>query len=404
MRKVGFMKRVSEKEMVRLSAIAVALLLCGAASSQAGDWQIQSVDNSGPGRSSSLKIDSLGNAHLAFTVEDGNRNPLKYGIWDRGVKRWFVMPVDEGVSTCSLVLDSKQRPHIAYVDFGTGTGAKLRYAHWDGTTWKKQAIPLNSDVIAYYNSIVLDAEDRPSISFYEYRGPKDTEIRIRLRVVTWTGEYWRVGTVDGQEGSGKFNAMAMDAQGRIHLAYANVSAGTAGMRYAYWNGKSWALEVVEGTAENNGETLGYSVAIAVDSENNPHITYSNASSPMVKYAVRRNGRWQIQPIERLAAVGYPDRNAITLDARGNPFVSYYDAGRGTIKLAYKQGSRWAAEAFDSNGAGFASSIQIHGDTIWIAYGDDGRQGIKIASSDLASRTAPQASELQNSATPPAKIQ
>jgi hypothetical protein len=254
-----------EKRMVKLSAVPIALILCSAVPSRAGDWRVESVDNSGPGRSSSLKIDSRGNAHLAFTVEDGNNHPLKYAMWDGGIKRWFVMPVDQGVSTCSLALDSKQRPHIAYVDYGTGSGAKLRYAQWDGSAWKKQAIPLNSDVIAYYTSIALDAQDKPSISFYEYRGPRDTEVRIRMRVVTWTGELWKVGTVDGQEGSGKFNAMAVDGQGRIHLAYANVSAGTAGMRYAAWNGKSWTLEVVEGTAENNGETVGYSVAIAIDS-------------------------------------------------------------------------------------------------------------------------------------------
>jgi hypothetical protein len=400
------MKAGLEKEMAKLATMAITLMLCSADLCRSGDWRIETVDSSGPGRSSSLKIDTHGNGHLAFTVEDGNRNPLKYAIWDAGIKKWFVMPVDQGVSTCSLALDSKQRPHIAYVDFGTGSGAKLRYAKWDGAAWKKQAIPLNSDVIAYYASIALDAQDNPSISFYEYRGPKDTEIRIRMRVVTWTGEYWRVGTVDGQEGSGKFNAMAVDGKGNIHLGYANVSAGTSGMRYAYWNGKSWMLEVVEGTAQNNGETVGYSVSIAIDGENNPHITYSNASNPMVKYAVRRNGRWQIQPIDRLGAIGYPDRNSIAVDDRGNPFITYYDAARGTLKLAYKQGpARWAVEALESNAAGFASSIQLHNGTIWIAYGDDGGQGVKIATSDLASRTVADSSELRNdTALPTAKVQ
>jgi hypothetical protein len=122
-----------EKRMVKLSAVPIALILCSAVSSRAGEWRVETVDNSGPGRSSSLKIDSRGNAHLAFTVEDGNNHPLKYAIWDGGIKRWFVMPVDQGVSTCSLALDSKQRPHIAYVDYGTGSGAKLRYAQWDGS-------------------------------------------------------------------------------------------------------------------------------------------------------------------------------------------------------------------------------------------------------------------------------
>src|SRR5207248_9157819 len=247
-------------------------------------------------RFSSLRIDKDGNAHVAYVADDGAKYPLKYSFWDHSLHKWFGMTVDESASYSSLALDSKQHPHISYADYGTTNGAKLKYASWDGTSWRKETIPLNAEIIAYYTSIVLDAHDNPSISFYEYDGPKGTEFRVRMRVVTKDAGYWQVKTVDGQNQSGKFNALAIDQQGQLRLAYANVNALTAGVRYGYWDGKSWKLELVDGREQNNQENVGYSVCIALDKEGNPHLSYMNYSSPAVKYAVRKNGRWQTQVI------------------------------------------------------------------------------------------------------------
>ena len=189
-----------------------AMLLCCGLAVAADEIKLELVDQRGAGRFSSMKIDADGNVHVAYSLEDGNTNPLNYAFRDQRLNRWFVMPVAQGAATCSLALDSKQRPHIAFVDFGTASGSKLRYARWDGSRWITQPIPLNSDIIAYYTSIVLDENDNPSISFYEYRGPKESELHIRLRVVRWDGQRWGVRTVDAQEGSGKFNSIAMTAR------------------------------------------------------------------------------------------------------------------------------------------------------------------------------------------------
>jgi hypothetical protein len=345
-------------------------------------WQVETVDKTGAGRFSSLKIDDLGDAHIAYVVQDGNQFPLRYAFWDHKLKRWFVMTVTQGAGTCSLALDSKRRPHISFADNGSGSGSKLRYAHWDGTSWKVQAIPLNSDIIAYYNSIALDPNDNPSISFYEYRGQKDSDFKIRLRHVIWNGQYWNVRTVDAEEGSGKFNAMVSDSQGHLHIGYANVSAGTAGMRYAFWDGKSWKLEILEGLAENDGGYVGYSACITVDKDGNPHVTYMSESKRVVKYAVRKDGKWLIDTVDSVIGIGYPDRNSIAVDNDGTPYVGYYDSGRGLLKLAHREGAKWVAEIVDGNGAGFTSSLQIANGNIWISYSDEFGNSLKVARREI----------------------
>src|SRR5437870_4733766 len=107
----------------------------------------------------------------------------------------------------------------------------------------------------------------------------------------------------------------------MHLAYANVNALTASVRYGYWLGQSWKLERVDGREQNNTELVGYSVCIALDKEGNPHMAYMNYSNPALKYAVRKNGQWRTQVVEQLSRVAYPDRNSIGIDDQGQPYIS-----------------------------------------------------------------------------------
>src|SRR5207245_2545558 len=120
-------------------------------------------------------------------------------------------------------------------------------------------IELNSDVIAYYTSIALDTNDYPTISYYEYEGPGGVGYMLKLKTVSWNGTYWEGRTVDATAGSGKFNSLATGPAGSLHVAYGNVKAENAGLRYGYWNGQSWATEILEGIRM---PFYTYSVAIA----------------------------------------------------------------------------------------------------------------------------------------------
>jgi len=355
------------------------LLCCSLlfASARATEWTIETVDSTETGLYSSLRIDKDGNAHVTYVV--GGQNELRYAFWDHLQKKWFTMPVDINASFCSLTLDSKQRPHISYAEAGTASGSRLRYARWDGSKWSKEAIPLDSDIIGFYTSIALDTADRPNISFYEYRGRKGTDLHIRLRVVSWTGQYWEVRTVDGSEGSGKYNSMAADAAGQLRLAYANVHALTPGARMATWNGKEWRLEIVDDRTSSNGDTVGVSMAMALDKGGAPHLCYRDTNAMLMKYAMLSNGRWVTEMVDSLVtAPPFTDRNSITVDDAGRPYISYYDGRSGELRLAHKEGVRWLIEVVDSGFAGLTSSIQLGRGVIWVSYGDETNHLLKVA--------------------------
>ena len=365
----------------RTGRILISVLLAAQMAAMAADkqavhqWTIETVDTHGSGRYTSLKIDQNGNVHVAYVPEISG-HPLRYAFWDQSIKKWFTMQVTGIASFCTLVLDSKQYPHISYADHGTGLGAKLRHAYWDGTSWKIVPIDVQAGaVVAYYTSIALDAKDNPFFSFYDYADPTST-FRLRLRAVFWMGSFWEALTADPQGGSGKFNSIAVDSKGHPQIAYANVKYETSSLRYAAWDGKAWKTEILDGIS---GPLPVYSVSMVLDKNDNPHIAYTDVQRRLLKYATRSgNGPWKIQALDTVLGPAYPDRNGIALDSEGNPYISYYGERMGVLKVAYRQNGKWMVETVDRDYAGFTSSLGIDRDTLWLSYADDGEGVMKVA--------------------------
>ncbi len=372
------MGAIWKKRRLRAGVFATVLIAFSACTLAAAEWQIETVDRSGPAEFTSMKIDKDGNIHVAY-IPDVDGHPLKYAYWDHALKRWFSMKVTGAASFCSLVLDSKQHPHISFADHGTGIGAKLRHAYWDGSSWKIQPIAIPAGgVVAYYTSIALDANDNPFLSFYDY-ADQGNNFRLRMRSVFWMGGYWEVRVVDPQGGSGKFNSIAVDSTGHPHIAYANVRFESSGLRYATWTGSEWKKDIVEGVS---GPTPVFSVNMVLDKDDNPHISYTETQTRLVKYARRRAGQWQTEVVDSIEQEAYPDRNGIVLDSQGNPYMSYYDNRLGVLKIASRRNGKWYVEVLDRNFSGFTSSLAIDHDTLWVSYADTIGQALKVAHRSL----------------------
>lgn len=357
--------------LVGLQIMAISTL--ATASLHATEWHRETVDGSIGGRFSSLRVDKYGNAHVCSFSSD--QNMLSYAFWDSAIHKWFTTYLDRSSGFCSLILDSHEHPHISSLEYGTG---KLKYLYWDGTSWNKEALQIQARIIAYNTSITLDSKDNPIISFYEEVGAGLD--KIRLRVVARNNRLWELRTVDADEGSGKFNSIGIDSAGNPEIAYGNVEYKNASLRFARWNGHAWDIEILEG-AGRPGTSM-WSVGLLVDKADLPHIAYTDVANRLVKYAVKKNGRWDVQVVDSLAKVGYPDRNGIATDSQGNIYISYYDAGAGVLKLAHMKDHKWASEVVDQNFNGFTSCLRIYGDTIWITYSDDTGEELRIARRSL----------------------
>jgi hypothetical protein len=149
-----------------------------------GNWQIQTVDNSEGynGAFNSLALDSNGYPHISYTWWDDWRTPtasgIKYAWWDGTA--WKRQPVELGVNDNgiiivpggynSLVLDTKNNPHISYQDinyFGDHANT-LKYAWQDGASWKIQRVDSEASISDI--SLALDTAGNPQISYMGYPG------------------------------------------------------------------------------------------------------------------------------------------------------------------------------------------------------------------------------------------
>jgi hypothetical protein len=349
--------------------VGVVLLLAQAlAAVEARQWETGVIPESIGGSFSSLQIDKYGNGHVIYAEE--NENLMQYSFWDHDLRKWFTTTLDRGYGFCSLVLDSRQRPHISYPQYG-----QLRYALWDGASWQKQTIPIAAKNISFFTSIALDKQDNPSITFYEVAAGSGEQL-LRLRMVTWNRDHWELRTVDSEPGSGKFNSLAIDSAGRPHVAYGNVEYKSSSLRYAHWTGSGWDNEILEGAGVPG--TYRQAVNLILDKNDVPHMAYHNIRDRIVMYATQINGKWQMQAVDSIGAAAYPDRNGIALDDNGTPYISYYDAKIGVLKLAYRRGNKWFSEIVDSGFAGYTSSLQIHNGIIWLTYSHGPAGGLKYA--------------------------
>jgi hypothetical protein len=372
-------------KMLEANFRALVVLAVSVSALQAGapEWDRKIVDAGGGGKFSTLLFDKSGNAQVSYINDEAHL--LKYAFWDRKLDKWFLMTLDDKAGGfSSMVLDSKQQAHISYLEYGTG---RLRYAHWNGSRWQSETIKLSARLLEFYTSITVDADDQPTLSFYEVVDAEGVNMRLNLRAARWTGQAWEVGTIDGTKGSGKFNFLMSRPDGRPAVAYANVRDENASLRFAGWDGARWKVEIIEGA---KAAFYVYNVSGVADSAGAPHIAYTDVRNLRVKYATIRDRKWVMETVGTVAKEGYPDRNGIALDENGAPYVSYYDAARGELRVAHKEGAQWKSELVDDDFAGFTSSIKIDHGQIFLTYYDISHFSLKCARRPLASgpETAP----------------
>ncbi|HDR06219.1 MAG TPA: T9SS type A sorting domain-containing protein [Candidatus Coatesbacteria bacterium] len=283
-------------------------------------WQIEIVDSEGDvGRHTSIALDTSEFAHISYF--DATIYDLKYARWTGS--SWQIETVDSDGDVgwfTSLALDSSSYPHIAYHDWGNSS---LKYARWDGSSWNIETVDSAGNV-GWYTSLALDSSDRPHISNYS-SGDGD------LKYARWTDSIWQIQTVDLEGDVGLNSSLALDSSGYPHISYYDKTNGD--LKYACWDGHEWANQTVD--SEGN---VGKESSLALDSSGHPHISYYDGTNDSLKYACWDGYSWQIETVD---APSPPDTwetgryTSLALDSSDNPNISYCDYYLGDLKYAYR---------------------------------------------------------------------
>jgi hypothetical protein len=182
---------------------------------------------------------------------------------------------------------------------------------------------------------------------------------------------WSIETVDSIGWVNVVTSIALDSGNNPHISYHDSTNGD--LKYARWTGSAWSIETVDSIG-----WVGERPSIALDSGNNPHISYHDATNGDLKYARWTGSAWSIETVDSAGYVGMG--TSIALDSGNNPHISYWDFTNGDLKYARWTGSAWSIQTVDSTGAvGYCTSIALDSsDRPHISYPDGTNGNLKYA--------------------------
>jgi hypothetical protein len=169
---------------------------------------------------------------------------------------------------------------------------------------------------------------------------------------------WTIQTISNSAGS--ISAIALDSNNYPHIAYTEfvygissswTSRGTYYVVYASWNGSMWLNQTV--AAE------GALYDLALDSHNNAHILYKSlgVNSGALMYAHWTGDGWSTQTIDTEGGEG-----SIALDSSDIPHIAYIASGDSTsrsyLKYTSWTGSSWSKETVDGVDLGYFVGLKM----------------------------------------------
>jgi hypothetical protein len=306
-------------------------LLALAVGAQADGWHFEMVDEGDwVGWMNDLVLDSSGLPHIAY-FQINTASSLRYAHYDGS--EWRVEVVHDWVGKyygcISIVVDSADRPHIAYRAPYNGDSA-LWYAVWDGSEWRKEVVDQETEwSVAADVYLKLDSRGWPRIAYSSSIGG----FVAKLKYAEWDGSGWRIETIEDTGNVGWDCCLELDSQDRSHIAYYDMCYDS--LKYAIKNGSSWDIEIVE-----SGRGVGYCISLELDSNDYPHLatvqTHPNREYD-VKYAYWDGSRWRRDVVE----AGHHQENcSLALDSAERPHITYYDWDTSRLKYARWNGVSW----------------------------------------------------------------
>jgi hypothetical protein len=303
------------------------------ASRSGSGWVIEEVDN-GPVNTSgntSLALDSQGRPHMSYalSIVIGVGTQLKYAHNSGG--GWVSEVVDSGAFVSfvsSLALDAQDRPHLCYI-VSTGFESTLYHAVLSGGTWVREVV--NGEATVGPGIVRVGSDGVPRIVF-KTGFPSVLQLAMRQPDGTWTTE-----AIDGGANLVATGiAFVLDANDRPHVSYYDYNSGTG--KYAEKADAGWVIETTPVTRE--GSDLVEAGGLAVANDGTAFVCYirSQGSFPnagAVRLATRTNSGWTSRVVE--STPGPATSCSAAVDVSGNQHLAYYfgrDSFSGELHYAH----------------------------------------------------------------------
>ena len=279
----------------------------GYATDKSGQWSSGVVVTSNQvGHSCQIVLDSNDRIHIV-TFDDTNDRllystktlagaHLYTGHWSTST----LTDVDGSHQVFSLAVDSSDTLHLSYYE---GSGDLKYRTKTSSGSWSSASVVDSTNDVGQYSSIALDGDDAPHIVYHD-------ATNNNLRYAHKQGTSWTTSTIDSQTGAGMGTAVAVDAHGKVHVAY---ETDASDMAYMTNFSGTWAKTVLDTNNHSNA------VSIGLDDDGNPHVVFLDEVDDDLFYMTNALGSWQRALVTASADSGGTNH---VMDANGDLHISY----------------------------------------------------------------------------------
>lgn len=376
-------------------------------------WAITPIDTLGGFSDLEMKLDGLGQPHIAYRKAGALRHAYLDAI--DGWRRETVDAPTLGVGDeLDLAIDGSNILHIGYLDrlqYPSAQITPVKYAHGTFGSWTVEAVEGQEDEGRYLALTTTDSGE-PVVAFYDAT-VGDVQVGRRVDFNSWLADdvaeagnvgrfvslpprtvgvnaadvaYFDATTGTVVRRSGTYDAWNQTTVVATVPALASLSyADSAGFgRIAYYD--SLAGDVYLARLGPSGTSIvpvdqvgdvGRSCNVRVTADGVTHIIYHDASSGRLRHARFEAGAWAYLDVATGPGVGRTSALCSRWNALG---ACYYDAVNGDLHWALWDGAAWTTGLIAANGdvgSACAVAMEVGGD-IDISYYDATNQDVRYA--------------------------
>lgn len=339
----------------------------------------------------SIAVDSRGYPHIAWYSNDLSGNlEIYYLYWDgltwvdadgSGQESKNVSLNSTNSEYPMLVLDSLDRPHIAWED-GTSGDREVYYLQWNGSSWvdadEVGMESINMSNMAGYSghpAIALNSSNRASIVWSQQDGTDETKADVyfaRWNMVKWVGA---VTNFPEKIYESAYYSMSpficLNAAGAPFVTWSDGPDLGREIYFLKYNGTAWTDADGAGTGQMNiSNTLEYSAwpKMDMDTSGRPHIVWEDASEGGQNiYYLRWNGSaWAdvdgsgMEKINVSATYHFAFVPQIKLDYADTPHIMW---GEGSVETCDIMSVKWNGSAWSDETGGGISYKRVYHDAV-----------------------------------------
>lgn len=306
-------------------------------------WSISNIEST-TGSNVNIFFDQSNNPYLVYykgAIVCTNNVPFLGCMGQAVSMKTTQYAIKQGSSWSKGTLFSTYCPYFFLMDingnlhYSSIVNGTVKYSVRNGSSWQTVQTVDAQKKLGNYNSIFLDIQGNPHISYYD-------EFYGDLKLSYYNGTTWDTEKVDTLGNTGTYTSIVLNQSGQTHIGYRDEGKGN--LKYAFVNGMSRVIETVD-TLGN----IGQYISIALNKFEQPIISYYDASQKDLKCAQFNGSSWQSATVDSSGDVG--SFSSMVIDNINNYCIAYYDKSNHRLKYTEFTGSVWITSIVDS---GFTS--------------------------------------------------